>query len=319
MRPLARSPRIATIEQHYHAPVPALLRRWHTERGQQHRTIAARLRVPRPTVTRWFRAFHIPTLPCHRITNQNLLNTGPRKSPPAKPKPIRLLRATCDESFFDTWTPESAYVLGYFAADGCMFRNPRGSYYLDFTSTDRELIILAKRLLQAPQHISAFPPKRRAKKIRYHLQIGSKRLFKQLRALGFTERKSLTLRWPAVPSDVLPHFVRGYFDGDGCIGVGTYARGRSRPGQYYHAYRARFTSGSKPFLIRLRLLLQSFAGVAGGSIFLKGSDGGFDLEFSNGDTQRLFHFMYSTATEKLYLRRKYEKFLRGQKLIAGQG
>lgn len=280
-----------------------------------HREIARRLSVPRPTVTRWFRSFSIPTLPCHRITNQNLLNTGPRRTPPAKPKPARPPRRTCNEAFFDTWTPESAYLLGYFAADGCMFRNPRGSYYLDFTSTDRELIVLVKRLLHAPQRINVMQPKGRARKIRYHLQIGSKRLFERLRTLGFTERKSLTLRFPDVPMRALPHFVRGYFDGDGGVAFGTYARRRGARVERAHYLLAHFTCGNRAFLRTLNVKLHQHAHLHGGTLATK-QRGGYTLAYSRHDAWRLYRFMYLQREAPVpHLHRKRLRFEQANRVL----
>lgn len=281
-----------------------------------HQEIARRFGVPRSTVTRWFRSFNIPTLPCYRITNQNLLNTGPRRSSPAKPKPDRPPRPTCNEAFFDTWTPESAYLLGYFAADGCMFRNPRGSYYLDFTSTDRELIVLVKRFLHAPQHINVMQPKDRAKKIRYHLQIGSKRLFERLRTLGFTERKSLTLHFPTVPARVLPHFIRGYFDGDGGVAFGQYNKFREsgrRILTYY--FMAHFTCGNHTFLSHLHHALKRHAGIRGGSLSKK-QRGGYALSFGYYDSWRLHQFMYQQPGAKsAHLHRKRLRFEQANQVL----
>lgn len=51
----------------------------------------------------------------------------------------------------------------------------------------------------------------------YKLVICRKAVYDDLRRLGGTERKSLTLAWPEVPAAQLAHFVRGYVDGDGCL------------------------------------------------------------------------------------------------------
>ncbi|MFH1430620.1 MAG: LAGLIDADG family homing endonuclease [Candidatus Uhrbacteria bacterium] len=141
---------------------------------------------------------------------------------------------SCNVSLFDAWTPHGSYLLGFFAADGSMYRNPRGSYYIDFTSTDRELITSTRTILRARQQISVLPPGRRAQKTRYDIQIDCRALYEKLREMGFTERKSLTLRFPNIPDHELSHFVRGYFDGDGNITAGLYPR-YNRPsenGQY---------------------------------------------------------------------------------------
>ena len=46
----------------------------------------------------------------------------------------------------------------------------------------------------------------------------AKKIFKDLIKLGVTPRKSLTLKFPTfLNEDLMRHFIRGYFDGDGCI------------------------------------------------------------------------------------------------------
>ena len=44
-----------------------------------------------------------------------------------------------NHQFFHKWNPTMAYVLGYFAADGCMIKNKRGAHYIEFTSIDKRL------------------------------------------------------------------------------------------------------------------------------------------------------------------------------------
>ncbi len=51
------------------------------------------------------------------------------------------MHRTLNQDFFKTWSPEMAYVLGYFAADGSMIQNKRGGHFIEFTSTDAVLII----------------------------------------------------------------------------------------------------------------------------------------------------------------------------------
>jgi hypothetical protein len=53
-----------------------------------------------------------------------------------------------------------------------------------------------------------------------YISIGSIKICNDLIKLGCIPNKSLTLKFPneeQVPKDFLIHFIRGYFDGDGCI------------------------------------------------------------------------------------------------------
>jgi len=49
-------------------------------------------------------------------------------------------------------------------------------------------------------------------------QLSSKYFSQQLIKQGCVPKKSLILTWPTnLPQDLYPHFIRGYFDGDGSI------------------------------------------------------------------------------------------------------
>jgi hypothetical protein len=41
-----------------------------------------------------------------------------------------------NENFFKKWSPEMAYVLGFFTADGNMLKNKRGAHFIEFNTTD---------------------------------------------------------------------------------------------------------------------------------------------------------------------------------------
>lgn len=174
-------------------------------------------------------------------------------------------RGNVDVDFFKTWTPEMAYVLGYFSADGAMYVNSLGARYINFVSTDYDLLKKIKAILNARHEIKL----KRAKNNRWRkccwLQIGSKGLFNDLIELGLTPNKEFTLMLPAVPRPFCRHFVRGYFDGDGCVSHGHYAR-KNRDGKATFYLLTRFIGTSKPFLEVLWRRLSQEAGINGGSV-----------------------------------------------------
>lgn len=52
------------------------------------------------------------------------------------------------------------------------------------------------------------------------VRINNTKICRDLMVLGCSTKKSLTLEFPninIVPDELLSHFIRGYFDGDGCI------------------------------------------------------------------------------------------------------
>ena|SRR3989338_3065769 len=197
-----------------------------------------------------------------------------------------------------------AYLLGYFAADGCMLRNNRGAHFIEFTSTDKELLETIRDLLSSSHKISrrASPSKSRPNwNPCYRLQIGSKSIYQDLFKLGFTAAKSNTIGFPDIPTKLLPHFIRGYFDGDGHVVV---VRRLDRPSK---AIQSGFTSGSKKFLITLHTKLKECAKIRGGAVRYHQ---GYRLNFSANDSKRLYEFIYKDSQD-VFLERKrlvFEKY-----------
>jgi intein-encoded DNA endonuclease-like protein len=207
-------------------------------------------------------------------------------------------------NFFKEWTPAMAYVLGFFAADGCMSKNKRGGHFIEFQITDGDLLEKIRDAMGS-QHVISLRPGKNNEQLRYRLQIGSKELFSDLLGLGMTPRKSLTLQMPPVPDEYLAYFVRGYFDGDGNVYANEYQRsGRRTPSM---TLLTGFTCGSKGFLEALHGRLHEGGIVSGGSIFRR--SGYFRLYYSVRDSCKLYRFMYNTESD-LFLARKKAIFER---------
>lgn len=199
-----------------------------------------------------------------------------------------------------------AYVLGYFAADGSLILNKRGGRYIEFTSTDRILLQKILSTVNGDQKISKRPQRNKRWKRQYRLQFGSKAWFADLSALGFTQRKSKTVTLPAVPKKYFPHFVRGYFDGDGNVYFKKhYVKARQKK---RWVFSTRFTSGSRSFLSALHEKLKTL-GLQKGFILKKHNERGFELIFSHHDSLALYDLIYHTAPiTELFLPRKYTLF-----------
>ena len=142
-----------------------------------------------------------------------------------------------------------AYVLGYTFADGTLIDSkPARTCYLRFHSVDRDLLKQISAAMDYAGKIHERKPqtiikegKQYTSRTCYYISIGSKALFSDLVKLGLTPKKSLNAAFPDVPQKCLPYFVRGYFDGDGCVNI-------RDPNERLQVV---FTSGSKPFLSAL--------------------------------------------------------------------
>lgn len=115
--------------------------------------------------------------------------------------------------FFETWTEQSAYVVGLFAADGWVtIRGPESvRIALEVKEPD---IIYALRDTIGSGRIT----RKSNGMFVYHIQ--SVKVYKWLCDLFGHDvcNKSLTIQWPdKIPAEYIRHFVRGAMDGDGSL------------------------------------------------------------------------------------------------------
>lgn len=207
-----------------------------------------------------------------------------------------------------------AYVLGFFAADGSTVRNSRGAHFIEFTVVDKTLLEQVRLAVASNHTISVRPKNSQKHRTQYRLQFGSKKWFYDLSALGFSQNKSLILRFPKMPKAMVPYFIRGYFDGDGCIYFKQHwSTARQKK---IWVFTTLFTSGSRNFLKDLHEVLCR-SGLNGGHISEKKR--GYALVFSRQDSLALYRFMYDTVhVTELYLPRKYKKFTEAIKTLYGK-
>lgn len=122
---------------------------------------------------------------------------------------------------------EKAQILGFIAADGCVY-SKRGSrmVQLDLAIKDIEYLDYVRKALGYTGPIDHIT---RSGKQYVRFGIYSLKMYADLIALGITEQKSLILRFPnieAVPTEFIPSFICGHFEGDGCIWT---RKGQSTP------------------------------------------------------------------------------------------
>lgn len=152
------------------------------------------------------------------------------------------------------WTPNFAYGVGLMTTDGCL--SPDGRH-LEFSSKDSENVRHLQRCFGIHTKIGH--------KIRgttpyhscYRTQFGNVELYRFLIGIGLTPRKSRTLRRVIVPSLLFADFLRGVWDGDGCITAFRH------PESYRLQWRMHVTSGSGAFLGWLRYEIETRYGLTG--------------------------------------------------------
>jgi hypothetical protein len=124
-----------------------------------------------------------------------------------------------DQYFNSIDTEEKAYWFGFIAADGSIrtHGDRRLHYRLTINLAEKDKAHLEKlRKALSSNH----PIKYRKKNKAFSLVITVKPLVEGLLKNGLLPLKEQNLRWPsALSGELQRHFLRGYFDGDGCFSM----------------------------------------------------------------------------------------------------
>jgi hypothetical protein len=221
-----------------------------------------------------------------------------------------------NHDFFKTWSHDMAYVLGFWWADGWICTNGYRCNFGIAQHKSREAIL--KKILRKMK--SNYPIFESKYKICQFL-IRSKSIVKDIISLGGMPRKSLTIGFPDVPKPYLPDFIRGHFDGDGCI-YKSKNKKANKNSKHKFDYQISIASGSKIFINKLLIILRENISGFGGQIqeripckkFIRGKlwkQNGpvYILRGRTNDARRLQQYMYSSnKSSKLKLLCKYKLF-----------
>jgi hypothetical protein len=141
-----------------------------------------------------------------------------------------------DESYFSKDTESSFYWAGFLAADGCLqhvnmksgkrkngTQSYSDSYIVRISQNDKEHLELFKKHIGADQRKLTerkyLNRKENTVKINYNLSLRSEIMYQDLHRFGIVEKKSYNLTMPdwLCNHNLVHHYIRGYFDGDGSI------------------------------------------------------------------------------------------------------
>jgi hypothetical protein len=164
-----------------------------------------------------------------------------------------------NENFFEDINSKlKAYWLGFLFADGCV-RDIKKGYVLKIKLSH----IDEEHLINFNKHIGNYTGELRIETSKFKskngkeyqstakvLLINSKKIVKDLIKHGCYQNKTNIIEFPNIDSELIPSFILGYFDGDGCI-----TQKKVKNGLYYNVT---FTSGSENFLNRVREELINF-------------------------------------------------------------
>lgn len=192
-------------------------------------------------------------------------------------------------------TQEKAYILGLLYADGNISKNVLS---ISLQEKDKHILETIKACL------SYTGPLRSVKKSgnrspQWNLYITSTTLVKDLLTHGLFPNKGFHLTFPQISYNLCKHFIRGYFDGDGCI----YSNPKNQD------YLVSMVS-TKEVLEYIRDIFIHELGLSRTKLYNppKVKDKNlYILTYQGRNNVKLLRgFLYKNAT--IYLQRKYDKF-----------
>jgi|688.fasta_scaffold401782_1 hypothetical protein len=134
-----------------------------------------------------------------------------------------------NESFFEKIdTEEKAYFLGLIYSDGSLQNDSdKGLYNVNITLHIKDKDILEKFIQCVNGEMELWKHKQRDM---VELKLNGKKIVNDLEKIGVYPNKTFTIDYPMIDENLERHFLRGYFDGDGCIRINTDKRDGSKRG-----------------------------------------------------------------------------------------
>ncbi len=119
-----------------------------------------------------------------------------------------------NESYFDSIDNQNkAYILGFIYADGCLSK--KNELIIKLHHKDNDILEKIKKDMDSENNI--FDIIQKDRDLQRCFRINSKRIIDSLKDIGLTTNKTFTIEFPDLDKEFIRHFIRGYFDGDGCI------------------------------------------------------------------------------------------------------
>jgi len=201
---------------------------------------------------------------------------------------------TIDENYFQNIDNEhKAYWAGFLFADGCIIIQGKHKYLaLQLHSKDIDRLEQFKIDTNSNHKIYTKIKHRSAVELRFT----NNKLCDDLIKLGCTPKKTCTIEFPNLQEDLVRHFMRGFFDGDGCVY------------KSQNLTRCKIV-GTEKFLIGLQKELLKI-GINKSPYFHPSNKIHNITIHSKKDVKNFFDWMYKDST--IYMERKYKIFKNGR-------
>lgn len=224
--------------------------------------------------------------------------------------PAQNCKYTFNDSYFENIdTPEKAYWLGMFMADGCLRDGNRKSYSVSLGLKKSDIY-----------HVERFAKAINLNKDVYinknsmgTLTIHSKKMYFDLISHGVYPHKTRNEVFPNLSNNLISHFIRGFFDGDGTI----YSRNQTNPKRKRSLCCIGWVCGNKQFIDKLLEVLEKECGAKLGCFYKTNHDVYEIKTEAINKCKRIIEYMYKDAT--IYLERKHEKAMKFLSMLSESG
>lgn len=200
-----------------------------------------------------------------------------------------------DEHYFKNIDDQNkAYFLGFIYADGCVMPREKGRSKRFRFALHKKDIKLVQKLKEC---LKAEHPLRTHAKDAVCIEIASRELYDDLLSHNIIPRKSYTYEFPTnIPDNLLSHYIRGCFDGDGCIHCSKDVLSRIH-----------FTiCGNEKFCTWALEIIRKYVDIKG-SVVKESTEGVYDCSIGGRrQVAKVGKWIYNGA--EIYLERKYNKF-----------
>lgn len=205
-------------------------------------------------------------------------------------------------------TAEKAYILGFIATDGNIHESKSNAHVLSIqlSSKDKEILEKIKDKFEYSGPLSDTCRVTNGIERSYTaLRIASEDLCKGLKRVGITTRKTHSIGPLKIPTELMGHFLRGAYDGDGSIVIKSNKASLLLP------------SASKDFLVWIQQSIESILPLRTQVNIYKDKNH-FRLDYGSfphvkgNAVSTILDYLYKDAT--IYLERKYQKYLEVKEL-----
>ena len=190
-------------------------------------------------------------------------------------------------------TEDKAYFLGFIIADGAISNN---SNNISIIQKDPYILYEFKKYIEFSGDIYLPYKDRNVCTINF----SSSKTKNDLSKLGVFPNKTYTIKYPDIPEELQNHFIRGVFDGDGCISLRKDKDGHQR-GQF------NICSGSYDFIVEYYNRLVNYCGLSGNNKIRNPKGSYYVVDWGGmSDIEKIYDFLYKDAS--VFLPRKKETF-----------